>query len=134
MKEHYRLTAEMARKDVFSAINGIAVHSVEKDRAIVGLEIHENSKNLLGIVHGGAMYTMADCATGLAAHTDGRSYVTQGSSMHYLKNRREGTIYATGQVIHRGKTTCLVRVEITDDSGALLASGEFTFFCLDANQ
>ena len=67
----------------------------------------------------------------LAAHTDGRKYVTQGSSMHFLKNRTDGTIYATGQVIHRGKTTCLVRLEITDEAGVLLASGEFTFFCLN---
>ena len=115
----------------FPDYNGMELEKAEKDRAVVRLHIGEMSKNPLGIVHGGAMYTMADCATGLAAHTDGRKYVTQGSSMHFLKNRTDGTIYATGQVIHRGKTTCLVRLEITDEAGVLLASGEFTFFCLN---
>ena len=80
------------------------------------------------------MYTMADCAAGIVINTDGRRHVTQGSNMHYLKNRTEGVIRAAGRVVHRGKTTSLVRVEITDEAGTLLASGEFTFFCLDANQ
>ena len=80
------------------------------------------------------MYTMADCAAGIVINTDGRRHVTQGSSMHYLKNRTEGVIRAAGRVVHRGKTTSLVHVEITDEGGVLLASGEFTFFCLDANK
>lgn len=130
MKEHYRLTAEMARKDVFSAINGIAVHSVEKDRAVVGLEIHENSKNLLGIVHGGAMYTMADSAAGLAAHADGRLHVTQSSNLSFLGNQAEGSIWAKSHVRHRGKTTSLITVDILGENGRLLATGDFTFFCI----
>ena len=62
MKEPYILSEHMAQKDVFSAVNGIEVHAVERDRAVIRLTITEKSKNLLGIVHGGALYTMADCA------------------------------------------------------------------------
>jgi acyl-CoA thioesterase len=83
-----------------------------------------------GMIHGGALYTLADNAAGYAAHTDGRRYVTQTSSFHFLRNQGGGVVHAEGRVIHRGRTTCLTAVEITSEDGTLLATGEFTFFCI----
>ena len=83
------------------------------------------------MIHGGALYTMADDAAGTAAHGDGRHYVTQHGDLHFLDNRAHGTIRAAGQVRHRGRSTVLVDVEITDESGALLATGTFSYFCVD---
>ena len=74
---------------------------------------------------------MADNATGTAAHTDGRYYVTQTSSLHFLRNQASGVVRATAWVRHRGKSTVLTAVDITGEGGKLLATGEFTFFCVD---
>ena len=106
--------AELNKKNLFATYNHIEAEFVEPDHAIFKLEIRPESKNPYGIVHGGAIYTMADNATGYAAHTDGRSYVTQGSSMHFLR-----------------RTTCFVNVDILGEGGKLLATGEFTYFCID---
>ena len=122
------------RPGTFNAVNGVRLTALCDGGAEGEVRLTAQHLNPLGIVHGGAMYTMADCAAGIVVNTDGRRHVTQGSSMHYLKNRTEGVIRASGRVVHRGKATSLVHVEITDETGALLASGEFTFFCLDANQ
>ena len=134
MTEAYQRAKMIQEKNAFALYNHMELESADDSCVVMRLEIHETSKNPLGIVHGGAMYTMADCAAGIVINTDGRRHVTQGSSMHYLKNRTEGVIRAAGRVVHRGKTTSLVHVEITDEGGVLLASGEFTFFCLDANK
>ena len=99
--------------------------------AIVRLNICPESKNSFGMVHGGAIYAMADNATGFAAHTDGRNYVTQTSSLHFLRNQPEGEIQADARVRHRGRSTCLVAVDILGEDETLLATGEFTFFCVD---
>lgn len=74
---------------------------------------------------------MADNATGYAAHTDGRSYVTQSSAMHFLRNQTDGVVRADARVRHRGRTTCLVDVDILGEGEKLLATGEFTYFCID---
>ena len=51
--------------------------------------------------------------------------------MNYLSNIKEGTAVAVGTVVHRGKTTCLVNVDIiAEATGKLLATGRFTFFCI----
>ena len=107
--------AELNKKNLFATYNHIEAEFVEPDHAIFKLEI----------------YTMADNATGYAAHTDGRSYVTQGSSMHFLRNQSEGVVRADAKVRHRGRTTCLVNVDILGEGGKLLATGEFTYFCID---
>ena len=104
--------AELNKKNLFATYNHIEAEFVEPDHAIFKLEIRPESKNPYGIVHGGAIYTMADNATGYAAHTDGRSYVTQSSAMHFLRNQTDGIVRADARVRHRGRTTCLVDVDI----------------------
>ncbi|MCI2055759.1 MAG: PaaI family thioesterase [Oscillibacter sp.] len=131
MNELEQLAADRTAHNAFMHYNHIELDSVEKDRAVFRLTIRPESKNPYGLLHGGAIYTLADNATGAAAHTDGRFYVTQTSSLHFLRNQGEGTVYATATVRHRGKATCLTTVDITSESGKLLATGEFTFFCVD---
>lgn len=115
----------------FTQYNHIEMVLAEPDHAIFRLNICNESKNSYGMVHGGAIYAMADNATGFAAHTDGRSYVTQTSALHFLRNQPEGEIQADARVRHRGRSTCLVDVDILGEDETLLATGEFTFFCVD---
>lgn len=134
MTELEQATRERTRDNAFMHYNHIEVESVEQDRAVFKLTIRPESLNTYGMIHGGAIYTLADNATGAAAHTDGRNYVTQTSAMHFLRNQTEGTVYATAVVRHRGHSTCLTSVDITDDKGKLLATAEFTFFCVDKDR
>ena len=131
-KEQIRQNTEQRmRKNAFMLHNYIELESVEKDRAVFKLDIRPESCNPYGMVHGGAIYTLADNATGTAAHSDGRYYVTQTSALHFLRNQSRGTVRATAWVRHRGKSTVLTSVDITGEDGKLLATGEFTFFCVD---
>ncbi len=131
MNDLERSMAERQKKNGFMKHNYIEMESIAPDRAVFRLEIRPESRNPYGMVHGGAIYTLADNATGSAAHTDGRYYVTQTSALHFLRNQAEGTVRASAEVRHRGKSTCLVAVDITGEGGKLLATGEFTFFCVD---
>ena len=119
------------RKNAFMLHNYIELERVEKDRAVFKLDIRPESCNPYGLIHGGAIYTLADNATGAAAHSDGRYYVTQTSALHFLRNQPEGEIQADARVRHRGRSTCLVTVDILGEDETLLATGEFTFFCVD---
>jgi acyl-CoA thioesterase len=131
-KENLReIYADINRRNPFVRHNHIEVEEVERDRAVLSLEIRPESLNLYGQLHGGAIYTMADNAAGCATRTDGRLYVTQASDMHYLHNQSSGVARAEARVLHRGRTTVLVEVSVTGEEGKLLASGTFTFFCID---
>ncbi len=121
-------------ENTFSKRNGIRVEAVERDRTVLAFTVRKESTNPYGMIHGGALYTLADDATGLAAHTDGRSYVTQEGSLHFLRNQFRGEVRAEARVRHRGRATVLADVDITGEDGALLATGQFTFFCVDPDR
>lgn len=131
MEDLLKRTRDRLSRNAFMHYNHMELESVRPDGAVFRLEIRPESKNPFGMVHGGALYTLADNAAGVAAHTDGRAYVTQTSSLHFLRNQAAGTVRAEGRVRHRGKSTCLAEVDITGEGGTLLATGEFTFFCVD---
>ena len=130
-QEEKQLSELRLRENAFTRHNHFELEAVERDRAVYKLEIRPESKNPYGMVHGGALYTMADDAAGAAAHTDGRHYVTQNGSLHFLKNQPSGIIRAEGRVRRRGKATCLAVVDITNEDGELLATGDFSYFCVD---
>lgn len=132
--EKLRLETLQLGSNAFTAHNFIRLESAEPDHVVYCLDIRPESWNPYGMVHGGALYTLADDAAGGTAHSDGRHYVTQSGNLHFLENRAHGTIRAAGRVLHRGRSTVLVAVEITDEAGALLAAGEFTYFCVDAKR
>lgn len=121
---------DLVARNVFMHHNHMEVSHLERDRAVVALDIVPDSLNPYGALHGGAYYTMADCAGGAACRTDGRYYVTLHGSLDFLHAARSGRVEAEARVRHRGRTTCLVEVEITGEGGSLLARGSFNFFCL----
>lgn len=128
------MSVDLCQKDKRNAFlhhNFMVVEYAENEECVVRLDIRPESLNPLGVVHGGAISALADNATGIAAHTDGRSHVTQTSSMHFLRNQGQGTIRGKAKVRHRGNATCLVGVDIVNEEGTLLATGEFTLFCID---
>ena len=134
MNELERQARELLKKNNFINHNFIELEHVERDYAAFRLRIRPESINSYGVVQGGVMYTMADIATAAAAFTDERVYVTQTGTLHYLRNLSEGTIRAVARVRHRGRSTALMDVEVTDETGALLAAGDFTFFCTGQQQ
>lgn len=130
-KDMTELYSEVNRRNPFISHNYIEVVHVERDRAVLRLAVREESRNLYGLVHGGAIYALADNACGCAASTDGRSYVTQGSSFTYLRNQPSGSLEAEAKIRHRGRSTVLVGVDVTGEDGKLMATGSFSFFCVD---
>ncbi|MBM6926084.1 PaaI family thioesterase [Pseudoflavonifractor phocaeensis] len=114
----------------FAIHNGIQARSTGENTAQAALEMGPDSLNPYGLLHGGAYYTLADCACGTACRNDGRKYVTLHGGIDFIRSAQSGTITASAVVRHRGHTTCQVSVEITDQAGVLLATGNFTFFCI----
>lgn len=82
-------------------------------------------------MHGGALYSLADIVSGLAACAYGPKAVPLDGSLNFL-NPAINTEYVYCEAIEqrRGKDVTVYRVELTDDNGKLLDVGTFTFFIL----
>lgn len=118
------------QKNSFMLHNGIRLTTMERDHAIVEAQLTRVSRNLYGAVHGGMFLTMADCAAGGTARTNGMRYVTVSNSFEFFRNTNSDHLIAEGRVKSRGSTICVVEVEIHDGEGTLLCGGTFTMFCV----
>ena len=116
-------------KNMFMTHNSIRLAYMEEDHAVVELQVCPESHNLYGAIHGGVFLTMADCAAGSAARSRGMKYVTVSNSFEFFRNTTSDVIRAYSSVRHRGKTICVVVVDVKDGEDRLLASGTFTMFC-----
>lgn len=109
---------------------GIEAVRAEHDDCEVKMTITATDKNPHGFVHGGLLFTLADCVAGLTARSDGRNYVTQSAHINFIKNLTEGTIHAYGTTLSRGRTIVIIRVQIKSEDGHLLADGTVDMFCV----
>ncbi|MGN1001600.1 MAG: PaaI family thioesterase [Oscillospiraceae bacterium] len=119
------------RGNPFMAQNHIQIVSVGTDRSQVRMEITPPGRNLNGTVHGGLIYTMADCVAGITARADGRNYVTQSAHIDFLRNVSEGTLYATGEAVKRGRRVAVIHVKVEDQNQLLLADMSISLFCAE---
>ena len=88
MADVEKLLAQLERKNLFTEYNHMELETLEPDRAVFRLTIRPESCNPYGIAHGGALYTMADSATGLAVHTDGRAHVITSALHDFFRNNQ----------------------------------------------
>ena len=102
----------------------------DKDFAERVKSIEDRIKQPFGLVHGGAMAAIAESlcsqATFIAVAAGGE--VAQGLSNHtsFLRPILAGTVNATARRMHRGRTTWVWEVEISDDEGRLCALSRVT--------
>lgn len=80
-----------------------------------------------GSVHGGVLASMVDISMLVAMFAEMREgEIPAGTaelSITYLRQAQGARIYATAQVIKRGRQLSSIEVDITDDDGQLCARG-----------
>ena len=108
--------------------------SDEEVRARVVVEDHH--KQPAGLVHGGVFASMAEAmasiATYLAVRDEGKSAQGLANQTSFVRPILGGTIPALARRRHRGRTTWLWEVDITDDQGRLCALVRMTVAVRDA--
>ena len=107
----------------------IRVADISKGTAFLEMAAeYEKHGNLHGVVHGGAVASLADTAMGVACSTLGNKVVTVDMNINFIKNAGLGIIRAVGKVLHSGRHTMVAEAEIFDTGNVLLAKARGTFF------
>lgn len=108
----------------FAVSLGIELDRATPDEAVGRLAWSPERCTAGGIMHGGALMSLADTVGAVCAFLnvpDGASTATTSSSTNLFRAVREGTVTATARPVHVGRSSILVRTALTDDSGRLVA-------------
>ncbi len=78
-----------------------------------------------GLLHGGALMTLADATAATCAYlalpADATGTSTIESKTNFMRAVRSGTVTATAEIVHAGRTTIVVQTDLRDDDGLLVA-------------
>lgn len=118
---------EVNKAHQFSYENGIEVTHLEPGLTRGVLHAGPNSVNPHGMIHGGAMATLADTVGGCCACSRGGQCVTASSSMEFLRPAR-GDLFCEATPKKLGRQLSVIQIVITDTRGKTVATGTFTFF------
>lgn len=78
-----------------------------------------------GVLHGGATAALAESVGSFASHVfiDLEQYFVRGIEItaNHLKSVREGYVYAKASFLHKGRTTQLLDIRVTDEADNLIS-------------
>jgi uncharacterized protein (TIGR00369 family) len=114
-----------APRDGLGDLIGLEYLDTSPDEIRARISVTDDVRQPAGLVHGGVYSTMAEsicsAATWLVVHEDGMAAMGQSNDATLLRPITEGHVNALARPRHRGRTTWVWDVEITDDEGRIAA-------------
>ena len=87
-----------------------------------------------GVLHGGATVALAETAGSFAAELllDTKQFFVRGIeiSANHVKSVKTGNVFAKATFIHKGRTTQLFEIKVTDDNDTLISLCKLTTISL----
>ena len=119
--------------DRFATENGITLDELDAEHAVTSMTLAPRHKNAFGGIMGGAIFTLADFAFAALTNDRERTTVAQQVSINYLSAPKGGRLVATARFRKDGRSSCVVNVDVTDDTGRDIAQFVGTGFKLQTN-
>ena len=120
----------------FDALYGLEVIEADDERVRARVPVRDEIKQAMGLVHGGVFASIAESitsmATWFAVQPEGKSAQGLSNQTSFLRPVIDGTIHAVARRRHRGRTTWVWEVEISDDAQRLCALVRMTIAVRDA--
>jgi len=108
----------------------ITYTDVGEDYLVATMPVNSTVHQPMGLLHGGATVALAESVGSAASHMfiDTAAFIVKGIEItaNHLKSKKEGMVTATATILHKGKTTHLWKIEVTDSDGAMVSFCKLT--------
>jgi uncharacterized protein (TIGR00369 family) len=124
-----------AHRGGFEIAMGLVFTRITPDEVACEVPVGPHLTQPYGLVHGGVYCSIIEtlASVGAAMHAMPRGQTTVGleNSTSFLRAVRSGKLHGTGTPIHRGRTTQVWQVTVTDEAGKIAATGRVRMTCLE---
>jgi 1,4-dihydroxy-2-naphthoyl-CoA hydrolase len=114
----------------FDALYGLELIKHREDLVLGRVAVRDELRQPFGLVHGGVFAALAESLASLGTAAvvmpEGNGAMGLSNSTSFLRPITDGTIHGRAIRRHRGRTTWVWDVEITDDEGRLCALTRMT--------
>ena len=116
------------KKDRFAKYVGIELIEVSEGKARVRLKIRQEHLNGVDLVHGGAIFALADFAFAVASNSHGTIALGVNANISYLKAARGGVLTADAIEVARNPNLATYQINITNEEDDLIAVFQGTVY------
>ena len=114
---------------------GIEYIDAAEDFLVARMFVDSRVHQPMGLLHGGATVALAESVGSTASHLfiNTKEQEVRGIeiSANHLKSIREGYVYGTARIIHKGRTIHLWEIKVTDEEGNLISLCKLSNIVLD---
>jgi uncharacterized protein (TIGR00369 family) len=107
----------------FAVTTGVELLETSPERCAGRLEWAPERCTAAGVMHGGALMTLADSIAAVCAFLnlpEGATTATIESKTNFLRAVRDGHVDASSRPLHVGRTTVVVQTDLVDAGGRLV--------------
>ena len=137
-KEDVLAKANRASKNTLMETLDIQIVDYGEDFLIARMPVNEKVYQPDGVLHGGATAALAESVGSFASHIflDTENFFIRGLEItaNHLKSVKDGYIYAKATFIHKGRTTQLLDIRVTDDHDNLVSVCRLSTISLPKNK
>jgi len=113
---------------------GIVFTEIGKDYITAKMPVNSTTSQPMGILHGGASVTMAESIGSVGSHilidNEKESAVGIEINANHITSAKNGFVFGTGKMIHKGKSTHIWSIEIKDEKDKLISISRLTVMIL----
>lgn len=121
---------EYFKNDRFATANGMQIDELGEDYSICSMTVTDAHQNAYGGVMGGVIFTLADFSLAVLTNHIHSLSVAQQMSINYLNAPNGSRLISRAEKVKSGKTTTIVNIKVTDDTGREIAILTATAFKL----
>lgn len=137
-KETVIAQANVASKNTLMETLNIEIIDYGSDFLVARMPVNFRVYQPDGVLHGGATAALAESVGSFASHIfiDTEKFFVRGIEItaNHIKSVKEGYIYAKATFIHKGRTTQLLDIKVTDEADNLISVCKLTTISLPKNQ
>ncbi|WP_179377216.1 PaaI family thioesterase [Winogradskyella wichelsiae] len=124
-KEEFLAKANAASKNTLMETLEIVMVDFGDDFLVARMPVNSRVHQPDGVLHGGATAALAESVGSFASHIfiDTEKMFVRGLEItaNHLKSVKEGFIYAKATFLHKGRTTQLLDIRVTDGEDNLIS-------------
>ena len=116
---------------------GIELVDVKKGWALMRLPYSKKLIHPFGVVHGGAIFSLADAAMAMALVGlvgKGERYTTIEMKMNYIQPFKRGEIIAEAEIINKGKRIAFAETVVRDSQEEFLVAKSMATYMIIGNK
>jgi len=115
-------------KDNFAKHLGIEMLEYSKGRAKARIEIKSHHLNSAGMLHGGAIFSLADAVFSVASNSHGTLAVAINVSISFFKAMKNGVLIAEGREASFNPKLATYLIDVKDEAGNAIALFQGTVY------